>query len=189
MKRSATDAATMKRFAQTQLWPALLKRALTAAAAAAGTSASSSTTNASEPPSSSTDFFDARPAAAPTAAPARLEPVSVTAAMRSSAIRQSTVWGTLASSMTSAVSRFAGSPASVNSVASASAQPVTFGECFSRMPLPQATAGIAKRITCHTGKFHGITASTRPMGSWLTQASTPSMATFSSASIRRAFSA
>ena len=165
VNRSATERETMKRLAHTQLWPPLPKRAFTAAAAAAGTSASSSTMKASEPPSSSTDFLDSRPAAAPTAEPARLEPVNVTAAIRSSAISRSIVAGTSGSATTSEVSRCLGSPASTNNCSSASAQPVTLGECFSSTPLPAVIAGMAKRITCQTGKFHGMMASTRPIGS------------------------
>ena len=162
---SATFDATMKRLAHTQLCPPLWKRAFTAAVAAASTSASSSTMNASEPPNSSTDFFEARPAAAPAAAPARLEPVRVTAAMRSSAIRPSMTLGTSGSATTSVVRTFAGRPASTNNCCNASALPVTLGECFSRMPLPATSEGMAKRMTCQTGKFQGITAKTRPTGS------------------------
>ena len=40
--------------------------------------------------------------------------------------------------------------------------------------MPAATVGIAARMTCQTGKFHGMTASTSPIGSWETHASTPS---------------
>lgn len=163
----------MNRLAHTQLCPEFANRALTAAAAAAGTSASERTTNASEPPSSSTDFFEALPAAAPTIAPARLLPVRVTAATRGSATRRSTVSGTSGSGMTRAVTSPAGKPAPTKASASASAEPVTLGECLSRTPLPAARVGMAKRITCQTGKFHGMTASTRPIGSGTTKADTP----------------
>ena len=173
MNSSATGASTTNRLAQTQLWPELVKRAPTAAAAAAGTSASASTTNASDPPSSSTDRLDARPAAAPTISPARLLPVRVTAAIRSSAIRPPTVSGTSASSMTRVVTRWAGKPTCSKASARASAVPVTLGECLSSTPLPAASVGMANRMTCQTGKFQGITASTRPIGSGGTNAETP----------------
>ena len=47
----------------------------------------------------------------------------------------------------------------------ARAQPVVFGECLSSAALPAMSAGAAKRSTCHSGKFHGMTASTTPTGS------------------------
>jgi hypothetical protein len=34
---------------------------------------------------------------------------------------------------------------------------------------PAASAGAAKRTTCQNGKFHGITASTTPNGSYRTR--------------------
>ncbi len=40
----------------------------------------------------------------------------------------------------------------------------TFEACFSSPQLPTMSAGAAKRITCHIGKFHGMTASTGPRG-------------------------
>ena len=49
---------------------------------------------------------------------------------------------------------------------------MTLGECLSSSPLPAATVGIAARITCQIGKFHGMTASTSPIGSCATQALT-----------------
>ncbi|MNG30634.1 hypothetical protein D3C84_1162860 [compost metagenome] len=49
--------------------------------------------NGSEPPSSNTHFFNAAPAWAPMAIPARTLPVSVTAAMRESAIALETPSG------------------------------------------------------------------------------------------------
>ena len=74
MNRSATPSSTMKRLALTQLWPTLMKRALTAAAAASSTSASASTINGSEPPSSRTCFLSARPACDATMLPTWVEP-------------------------------------------------------------------------------------------------------------------
>ena len=68
------------------VWPAVIRRPVTACLTARSRSASASTTNGSEPPSSSTLFLSALPASAATNAPARSEPVSVTAATRGSAI-------------------------------------------------------------------------------------------------------
>ncbi len=42
---------------------------------------------------------------------------------------------------------------------------MTLEACFSRPTLPAISAGAAKRNTCHSGKFQGITASTGPIGS------------------------
>ena len=100
----------------------------------------------------------ARPAAAPTAAPARLLPVRVTAATRSSAMIRSLTAGTSGSATTRVVSRPCGNPARSMNCWMASALPVTFGECLSRTALPAARVGMAKRMTCQNGKFHGITA-------------------------------
>ena len=36
--------------------------------------------------------------------------------------------------------------------------------CLSSPTLPAASAGAANRIACQSGKFHGITASTTPIG-------------------------
>ena len=52
----------------------------------------------------------------------------------------------------------AGNPARSTSCWIASALPVTFGECLSRTALPAARVGMATRMTCQNGKFHGITA-------------------------------
>ncbi len=74
----------MKRFAAMHDWPLLRVRACTAACTEASKSALGITINGSEPPSSSTVFFSLPPAAAPTAMPARSEPVNVAAATRGS---------------------------------------------------------------------------------------------------------
>ena len=42
------------------------------------------------------------------------------------------------------------------------------GRGFSRPTFPAMSAGAAKRMTCHSGKFHGITASTGPNGWYVT---------------------
>ena len=36
--------------------------------------------------------------------------------------------------------------------------------CLSRPTLPAMSAGAANRIACHSGKFHGMIASTTPIG-------------------------
>ena len=43
----------------------------------------------------------------------------------------------------------------------------TFEACFKRATLPTMKVGAAKRMTCQSGKFHGMTASTGPIGWYL----------------------
>ena len=50
----------------------------------------------------------------------------------------------------------------------ASADCGTFEACFRMPTLPAMRVGAAKRSTCQNGKFHGITASTQPSGSYRT---------------------
>ncbi len=130
-----------------------------------GRSASARTTNGSEPPSSSTDFLIAFPAAEPTARPARSLPVMVTAPMRGSSISRRVTAGTSGSATTRAANSPSGAPASTRTRSTARAQPVVFGECLSSAALPAMSAGAAKRSTCQSGKFHGMTARTTPTGS------------------------
>ncbi len=141
---------------------------MTACSIVMSRSASASTTNGSEPPSSSTLFFSALPAAAATKAPARSLPVSVTAATRGSAIERADTSGTLPAATIRLVNRPSGAPAVRNASSSASAVPETFGACLSSAALPASSAGAAKRMTCQSGKFHGITAKTTPIGSYVT---------------------
>ncbi len=112
------------------------------------------------PPSSSTDFLMARPATSATERPAPSEPVSVTARTRSSSITAATrcegtsrVW-----------KEPGGYPARRNTSSMRRAVCGTFDACLSRPTLPAMRPGAAKRITCHMGKFQGMTASTGPMG-------------------------
>ena len=88
-------------------------------------------------------------------------PVSVTA----TTCGASTSDATREDGTSSARKAAAGRPASRSSSSIASAQPVTFEACFSRPTLPAMSAGAAKRNTCQSGKFQGITASTGPSGS------------------------
>ena len=100
------------------------------------------------------------PAVLATATPAASLPVRVAAATRSSRITASTlplpisrVWNTSS-----------GKPASRNSSSMNSAVWGTLLACLSRPTLPAASAGAAKRIACQSGKFHGMIASTTPIG-------------------------
>ncbi len=162
---SATAESTTIRFGEMQLCPALSSRPRAASAATRGRSASARTTNGSDPPSSSTDFLIAPPAAAPTARPARSLPVIVTAPTRGSSMSRRMTAGTSGSAITSAANSPSGAPAAASTRSTASAHPVVFGECLSSAALPAISAGAAKRTTCHSGKFHGMTASTTPTGS------------------------
>jgi hypothetical protein len=113
----------------------------------------------------STLFFSAAPAAAATNAPARSEPVSVTAATRGSAISLALTSGTLPAATIRLVKTPSGAPACRKTSSSAIAVPETFGACLSSAVLPARIAGAAKRITCQSGKFHGMTAKITPIGS------------------------
>ena len=42
--------------------------------------------------------------------------------------------------------------------------PGTLEACLSSPVFPATSAGARKRTTCHSGKFHGMTASTGPSG-------------------------
>ena len=93
--------------------------------------------------------------------PARSLPVSVTAAMRGSSIKLGDVLG-----LDEEVGEHARRAARPGGTGPRVASAVwgTFDACFSRPTLPTISAGAAKRITCHRGKFHGMTASTGPSG-------------------------
>ena len=125
------------------------------------------------------------PAAAATCSPAALEPVSVTAATRGSAISRATA----APGTSSVRNNPSGSPASRNTSSIASAHCGTFEACFSTAALPAISAGAAKRNTCQNGKFQGMMARTTPSGSKATKLSRASVWAGSSARKRSACSA
>ena len=95
------------------------------------------------------------------ARPAASLPVTVTAAMRSSAMSPAT--GSVP--MSSVWKTPSGAPARRNRSSSASAHCGTFEACLRRPTFPATSAGAANRITCQKGKFQGMTASTTPSGS------------------------
>ena len=117
--------------------------------------------NGSEPPSSSTHFLRTDPAAVATDRPAASEPVRVTAAIRGSAM--------ISATREPGTKRFtkqpSGNPARRKNPSRSSADSGTLEACLSSPTLPAISAGAAKRMTCQSGKFHGMTASTGPMGS------------------------
>jgi hypothetical protein len=159
-KSSAIGSATMNRFAAIHDWPLLIIRAFTAILIASSRSALGITTNGSLPPSSSTVFLIRAPACAATCVPAPSLPVSVTATTRGSSMTRSTsllpissVWKTPS-----------GNPARRKTSSIASAHCGTLDACLSRPTLPAIKPGAANRNTCQNGKFHGITASTGPIG-------------------------
>ena len=94
----------------------------------------------------------ALPAAAATALPAALLPVSVTAATRRSSITVVT-WSVSISSVWKTPSA---NPARRKISSIASAHWGTFDACFSRPTFPAISAGAANRKTCQNGKFHGM---------------------------------
>ena len=154
----------MNRLAAMQAWPHTRIRAVSAAVQQSSRRASARTTNGSDPPSSMTAFLMWAPARAPTAAPARAEPVRVTPRTA----RWATASGTSPVSTRSTRSRFGGNPASVKSPSRAMATPVTLGACLTARALPAARIGAAARMTCQKGKFQGMTARMTPRGSWTT---------------------
>ena len=150
----------MNRFAAMQDCPLFWQRAVTATSAARSRSADGITTYGSEPPSSRTVFLSTRPAISATARPAASLPVSVAARTRGSVSTFPT-----ASEPTSRVwNAPAGNPARPNSSPRYSAVCGTFEACLSSPTLPAMSAGTAKRMACQSGKFHGMMASTGPIG-------------------------
>ena len=154
----------MKRLAAMQLCPLFCTRAVTAVCAAFSTSADDITTNGSLPPSSSTTGLSSSPATRATARPAGVLPVSVAARTRGSRRILST-----ADEPTSNVwNAPSGKPARRNVSSISSAVCGTFDACLSSPTFPAINAGAANRMTCHSGKFQGMTASTGPSGSYRT---------------------
>ena len=151
----------MKRLAAMQDWPLLIVRALTAVRTAASRSALGITMNGSLPPSSSTVFLITLPAA--------LRDVAAGAVAAGERHRRDPRILDDAASPGRSRSAASGSTPSgkparrkISSIASAHCG--TFDACLSRPTLPAMSAGAAKRKTCQNGKFHGITASTGPIG-------------------------
>ncbi len=93
--------------------------------------------------------------------PAASLPVSVTATTRSSAMSPAT-----SPEPTSRVEKTpSANPARRNTSSSKSAARGTFDACLSNPTLPAMSVGAAKRTTCQSGKFQGMTARTGPSGS------------------------
>ena len=123
-------------------------------------SASSSIKYGSLPPSSKTVFFNIAPALAATDLPAGTLPVKVTARINGCSITLS-----ILEDLTKIdLNKLSGNPASLKISSIAKAQPDTFEECFRIPAFPAIKPGAANLKTCHSGKFHGITASTTPKG-------------------------
>ncbi len=150
----------MNRLAAMQDWPAFCARAVTATSAARSRSAEGITTNGSLPPSSSTVFLIISPHVEATARPAGSLPVRVAALIRSSCSRSSTA----AEPISRVWKQPSVKPARWNRSSRYRAVCGTFDACLSSPTLPAIRAGAANRTTCHSGKFHGITASTGPSG-------------------------
>jgi hypothetical protein len=100
------------------------------------------------------------PAALATWLPAPVLPVSVTAATRGSSITRFT-WSV---SISSVWKQPSAKPARRKMSSMASAHWGTFDACLSRPTFPAMSAGAANRNTCQNGKFHGMIASTGPIG-------------------------
>jgi hypothetical protein len=74
------------------------------------------------------------------------------------------IWATSLDSTKRLAKTPSGSPARRKRSSMASAVCGTFDACLSNPTFPTMSAGAAKRITCHMGKFQGMTASTGPIG-------------------------
>ena len=161
MNSSARSATTMKRLAAMHDCPLFCTRPVTAIGMVRSMSADEAMMKGSEPPSSRTHFLRTDPAAAATDWPAASEPVRVTAAIRGSAITSAT--------REPGTKRFtkqpSGKPARRKRPSRRRAASGTFEACLRSPTLPAMRAGAAKRTTCQRGKFHGMTASTGPIGS------------------------
>ena len=151
----------MKRLAAMQDWPLFWQRAVAATSAARSRSADGITTNGSLPPSSSTVFLISPPAIAATDRPAASLPVSVAAAHPR--VAQDPLDRVRADQQGLERALREAGPAEQRPPGS-SAVCGTFEACLSSPTLPAISAGAANRITCQSGKFHGITASTGPSG-------------------------
>lgn len=114
--------------------------------------------NGSEPPSSSTVGLISSPATAATARPAGSLPVRVAAATRGSRRIPSTA----PAPISSVWKHPSGKPPREITSARYSAVCGTLEACLRMPTLPAINAGAANRTACHSGKFHGITASTTP---------------------------
>ncbi|CAM5456356.1 hypothetical protein SCALM49S_05161 [Streptomyces californicus] len=97
---------------------------------------------------------------AATERPAGSLPVSVAAATRGSRRTASTS----PEPISSVRKQPAGKPARWKRSSRYSAVCGTLEACLSSPTLPAMSAGAAKRTTCQSGKFHGITARTTPSG-------------------------
>jgi len=100
-------------------------------------------------------------ATAATARPAVSLPVSVAATTR----RSRTTLSTTVESISRVWNTPAGKPARSKRRSRYRATCGTLEACLRSPTLPAMSAGAAKRITCQSGKFHGITARTGPRGS------------------------
>ncbi len=100
------------------------------------------------------------PASLATCRPAGSLPVSVAARTRGSSM---TAW-TWPDEMSSVWKAPSGNPARRMMSSIASAHRGTLEACLSRPTFPAIKAGAANRKTCQNGKFHGMIASTGPMG-------------------------
>jgi hypothetical protein len=96
----------------------------------------------------------------PTFEPASLLPVSVTAAIRGSWMIFSTRELSISSAWT-----HPSAARPPEDLLDRQAHPVTLLACFRTITLPAISAGAACRISCHSGKFHGMIARIGPSGS------------------------
>jgi len=161
-KASWMPRCTRKRFAHTQVWPALRNLLAIAPATAASRSASSKTTNGACPPSSSETRTTFSALCRSRIRPTSVLPVKLTCrtcrlSKNVAAIAGASIPGTTFSTP-------AGSPASAASSAIASALRGVCSAGFTTCVQPAASAGPILRVTIAIGKFHGVIAAATPHG-------------------------
>ena len=164
---SATDASTMMRSVDMQIWPWFMNALNAAALTASSRSASSSTTKGALPPSSSNAGLRCRAAISATTRPTRVEPVKFTRRTTGALISASTI---VAASAGALVTTFTTPPSIPASLRIFPISPCVTGhisEAFRTTVLPQASGMATARIPRMTGAFHGAIPRTTPTG-WRT---------------------
>ena len=164
-KASYTFAWTKKRFAHTQVWPALRYLEIIAPSAAASRSASSNTTKGALPPSSSESFLIVGATCFISSRPTSVEPVNES--LRTTGFAHISPPIAFASPVTT-LSTPGGKPARCASSASAKAENGVASAGLITTVQPAASAGATLRVIIEQGKFHGVIAAHTPTGCFRT---------------------
>ncbi len=162
---SWTPSWTSRRFAQTQVWPALRNFETIAPLTAASRSASSKTMNGALPPSSIDVFLTVAAHCASSTLPISVDPVKLS--FRTVGFDVSSPPMSPAEPVTHENTP-CGMPARCASSESASAVNGVWLAGFSTIVQPAASAGPAFRVIIAAGKFHGVIAAQTPIGCFST---------------------